>query len=97
MKPPLRIAVLECDTPLPKIYDKYGGYGPIFKLLLEKGADALKRPDISSQTGLEVSYFDVVGKQEYPNLNAVDAVLLTGSSRLLPGSPYMSHTQAKED
>ncbi|KAL9091179.1 MAG: hypothetical protein Q9159_001596 [Coniocarpon cinnabarinum] len=79
MKTPLRIAILECDTPLPDVKKKYGGYGPIFKTLLEKGADALQRPDISSKTGLETTYFDVVTKQEYPNVDDIDAVLLTGS------------------
>ena len=82
MKLSLRIAVLECDTPLPQIKEKYGGYGPIFKIFLEKGADALQIPNVSSKQGLEVSYFDVVNKQEYPDLDDADAVLLTGSSRL---------------
>jgi hypothetical protein len=51
MKPPLRIAILECDTPLEGTRTKY-----------------------------ELSVFDVVSKQEYPDLDKIDAVLLTGSS-----------------
>ena len=82
MRPPLRIAILECDTPIDGVREKYGGYGNIFKILLEKGADALGQPDVvSSKKGLEVTWYDVVTKQEYPRLDDIDAVLLTGSSR----------------
>ena len=88
MKPPLRIAILECDTPVPNVQRKYGGYGPIFKSLLERGADALGEPDlISSKQGMDITYFDVV-QQEYPKLEDIDAVLLTGSSEHL--SPMRS-------
>ncbi|KAF2659080.1 class I glutamine amidotransferase-like protein [Lophiostoma macrostomum CBS 122681] len=80
MKPPLRIAILECDTPLLETKSKYGGYGGVFKALLEAAADALDQPDlISSKKGLELSTFDVVSKQEYPELDDIDAVLMTGS------------------
>ncbi|KAF2188203.1 class I glutamine amidotransferase-like protein [Zopfia rhizophila CBS 207.26] len=80
MKPPLRIAILECDTPLDQTRAKYGGYGNVFKALLEAGADALRQPDlISSKKGLRLSNFDVVNEQKYPELDQIDAVLLTGS------------------
>ena len=84
MKPPLRIAILECDTPLDSVREKYGGYGAIFKNLLERGIDAIGQPDvITSKRGLDVTYYDVVTKQEYPKLETIDAVLLTGSSEHL--------------
>ncbi|KAF2747842.1 class I glutamine amidotransferase-like protein [Sporormia fimetaria CBS 119925] len=80
MKTPLRIAILECDTPLTKTREKYGGYGGVFKDLLSRAADALTIPDmISSNKGLEFSVYDVVNKQEYPDLESIDAVLLSGS------------------
>lgn len=81
MRPPLRIAILETDTPVPKVDEKYGGYGGVFTALLKAGADALGEPGLSSKEGLEISAYDVVNKQEYPKLDDVDAVLLTGSSR----------------
>lgn len=88
MRPPLRIAILECDTPVDGVRAKYGGYGGVFKSLLHKAADALQQPDvISAEKGLELSNFDVVNKQEYPDLETIDAVLLTGSSRSI--SPLM--------
>ena len=81
MKPPLRIAILECDTPLPQTKAKYGGYGGVFQVLLEAGADALGDPDlISSKKGLDISKWDVVNEDLYPNLEDIDAILITGSS-----------------
>ncbi|KAJ9644671.1 hypothetical protein H2199_003634 [Coniosporium tulheliwenetii] len=80
MKPPLRIAILECDTPLTRTKSKYGGYGGVFKSLLEAGADALGQPDlVSSKKGLDITTYDVVNEERYPTLENVDAVLISGS------------------
>jgi hypothetical protein len=77
--PLLRIAVLECDTPLTGTAAKYGGYGGVFKALLSAGADGLNHPHISSKHGLVLTNFDVVEAQEYPDLDDIDAILITGS------------------
>jgi hypothetical protein len=77
MKTPLRIAILECDTPLPDIVAKYGRYDRIFSTLIEKAAEGL---GLSPKKDLVLSGFDVVDKQEYPNLEDIDAVLISGSS-----------------
>ncbi|KAI9795646.1 MAG: hypothetical protein M1833_006886 [Piccolia ochrophora] len=80
MQPPLRIAILECDTPLDGTRAKYGGYGGVFTALLRAGADALNEPDvISSDKGLEISKWDVVNERQYPELNDIDGILITGS------------------
>lgn len=82
MRPPFRIAILECDTPLTQTREKYGGYGGVFTALLKAGADGLNQPDlISSKDGLDLSSYDVVTKQEYPDLDSIDAVLITGSRK----------------
>jgi len=79
-KLPLRIAILECDTPLDKTRAKYRGYGGVFKQMLERSADALKYPGLSSKQGMEISSFNIEHYPAlYPNLNDFDAVLLTGS------------------
>lgn len=81
--PPLRIAILECDTPVEKVNNKYGGYRGVFSLLLRESAAALGQPDkLDPETGLEFSGWDVVTAQEYPNLEDVDAIVLSGSSEL---------------
>ena len=82
MKGPLRIAVLECDEPIGKTKEKYGGYGNLFKELLNAGADKVAEKDGVGRPELEVSKYDVVKTESYPQLEDVDAVLLTGSSML---------------
>lgn len=81
MKPPLRIAILECDTPPDDIVAKYGKYGKVFRTLLETAADDLK-PGFS-KNDLDLSAYDVVTEQNYPDFENIDAVLISGSSRLL--------------
>ncbi|KAF7596366.1 hypothetical protein BBP40_002110 [Aspergillus hancockii] len=77
MRPPLRIAVLECDTPVENVHAKYTGYHGVFSRLLRQSANALGSLD--PETGLDITRWDVVLKQEYPRLNDVDVILLTGS------------------
>lgn len=77
MKTPLRIAILECDTPPAAVVEKYGRYDRIFTTLLETAAEEL---GLYPKQDLELSAFDVVTAQEYPDLEKVDAVLISGSS-----------------
>ncbi|KXG47554.1 Glutamine amidotransferase type 1 [Penicillium griseofulvum] len=80
MHPPLRIAVLECDTPLEKINRRYNGYGGVFRVLLNASAKALNQPErLDPESGLEITAWDIVNDDKYPKLEDVDAVLLTGS------------------
>jgi len=79
MKPPLRIAILEADTPPDDIVVRFGRYGKVFRTLLENAADNLGKPGFSKDD-LELSAYDVVSEQKYPELDDVDAVLITGSS-----------------
>lgn len=77
--PPLRIAVLECDTPVGRTKEKYGGYGNLFKELLSNGAKLLQEKG-EGEVELDITKYDVVNQEVYPELENVDAVLLTGSS-----------------
>lgn len=77
MKTPLRIAILQCDTPPPDVVALYGAYDRIFTTLLEKAAEGI---GLDPKKDLELSAFEVVTKQEYPELDSVDAVLISGSS-----------------
>jgi GMP synthase-like glutamine amidotransferase len=76
-QPPLRIAILECDTPLQNTNLKYGGYGGVFTSLLHKAATSLTPP--LSTSDLDITKFDVVTAQEYPSLSSIDAILISGS------------------
>jgi hypothetical protein len=81
-KLPLRIAVLECDTPLDATKARYGGYGPVYKQWLSRGADALQYPNLSSDTGLEFTFHDIqLHDAVYPKFEDIDAILMTGSSK----------------
>ena len=59
---------------------KYGGYGGVFEALLRSGAKALDRPEkVDPDSGLEISKWNVM-EDRYPELEDIDAILLTGSS-----------------
>jgi hypothetical protein len=73
--------MLECDTPLPKTSARYHGYGGVFEALLKAGAQDLGRPDPHS--GLQISRYQVeLHPEDYPNLQDIDAILITGSSTI---------------
>lgn len=75
---PLRLAVLEADTPLPNTNAKYHGYGGVFTDLFRRAV----APD-PLHAHLDIAAYDVVGGPPgaacYPDLAAVDAVLISGS------------------
>lgn len=84
---PLRIAVLETD----QIFPERNGYGGLYTALLHDGADAIGWP----RDRLQISAWDVVNARgegesesvaEYPRLEDVDAVLISGSSECLSAS-----------
>ncbi|KAH8658037.1 Aldehyde/histidinol dehydrogenase [Xylariales sp. PMI_506] len=74
---PVRIAVLECDVPVPAVQASRGSYGDVFRDLLEKGLCGLRSEGEGVQ--LELTKWDVVTAQSYPDIENVDALLLTGS------------------
>lgn len=79
----LRIAILECDTPIPPIKEQLGGYGDIFTRLLNKGLEASQ--DVTVEFA-EISKWHVVDNPVYPDPNEYDAFLLSGSSMYLNSS-----------
>lgn len=86
--PPLRIAVLECDSPIGHTKEKYGGYGNMFEELLLKGVEKVRKQQGDGKSGgevpdLDVRKFNVVDEEVYPDLEGVDAVLVSGSRECL--------------
>jgi GMP synthase-like glutamine amidotransferase len=76
---PLRLAILLNDTPQPKTDARMGGYGGVFKALLNASAQLLGRRDLED-LGVSVTVHDVVNDlNSYPALDDIDALLLTGS------------------
>ena len=77
---PLRLAILETDTPQPKTNARYGGYGGVFSALLASAALGLDPPQEDLSRLVTVTAHDVVHDLgSYPELGDVDALLLTGS------------------
>ncbi|KEF53936.1 uncharacterized protein A1O9_09731 [Exophiala aquamarina CBS 119918] len=77
---PLRIAILECDTPLPATKKEFQGYGGVFEFLLRTGAKALDRADFDADTGFEFTRWQVeLEPEKYPDPENIDAILITGS------------------
>ncbi|KAM0347850.1 hypothetical protein HYE67_003215 [Fusarium culmorum] len=73
--PPLRLAILEADTPQPQTRDRYGGYTGVFTALLEAAAKPKKLSELVSIKG-----YDVVNElHSYPAIEDIDAILITGS------------------
>lgn len=80
MSSTVSIAVLECDEPVGETRRRYGGFGNLFRELLEAGAANAELDGTIRPTSVLVSKYDVVHAMEYPDLASIDAVLLTGSS-----------------
>ncbi|KAI5919819.1 class I glutamine amidotransferase-like protein [Camillea tinctor] len=75
---PIRLAILEADTPVPDIKSKYGTYGQVFKYLFKRACDP---QPLDSQLAIEA--YNVVGDESnlpvYPKLGDIDAILITGA------------------
>ena len=84
----LNIAVLECDTPIPAVQERYGSYGDIFERFLRRSLSLCET--VPDDVDLVVSKWPVVVNQRYPCLEDVDAILLTGSSTP-PSLTYISY------
>ncbi|KAE8355059.1 class I glutamine amidotransferase-like protein [Aspergillus coremiiformis] len=71
----IRVAVLECDTPIDPVKARYGTYGDIFHRLLTTSLRELEVADAEIQT----TNWDVVNESVFPKPEEFDALLLTGS------------------
>ncbi|KAI5861955.1 class I glutamine amidotransferase-like protein [Durotheca rogersii] len=77
--PPVRLAVLEADTPVPGAKAKFGSYGGVFKHLFERACASLS-PPVPLSSLLELSSHDVVNDlSSYPDPATIDAILITGA------------------
>lgn len=79
MRQGTRLAILECDTPLPGTKERYGGYGGVFKNLLNSGAKLEGFGDVAEVLDISTHQIEL-DPDIYPDMNSVDALLITGSS-----------------
>jgi hypothetical protein len=75
---PLKIAILDCDIPVPNVYAAHNHYSDIFASLLRDAA--AQNPEFA---GLELEFtrYDSVRGEEpsHSELQKLDGVLITGS------------------
>jgi hypothetical protein len=74
--PPLRLAILEADSPVPAANEKYGGYFGVFKHLFARAVSPAPLESELTLTGHDVVHHP---DSAYPSLDDVDAILITGS------------------
>ncbi|KAI1434490.1 putative class I glutamine amidotransferase [Xylaria sp. CBS 124048] len=78
-KTPIRLAILEADTPIAGIAATYQSYGGVFKHLFKRACASLPRP-VPLESELSLSAHDVVNDlTSYPDPDTIDAILITGS------------------
>jgi hypothetical protein len=77
----LRIAILECDALAGDIKKECGSLGELYAKFLETAASKLGESGLYERPDIELSYYDVVEKQEYPDVEKIDAVFLSGSRK----------------
>ncbi|EAQ87719.1 hypothetical protein CHGG_04338 [Chaetomium globosum CBS 148.51] len=73
---PLRLAILEADTPVPAANERYGGYFGVFKHLFTRAVAPAPLESELILTGHNVVHNPSTA---YPNLEDVDAILISGS------------------
>lgn len=90
----VRIALLLCDTPLPKVQQELGfsTYHPVFASHLQDTLTSFPDKEKVKDVELVVEGFDVVHKQEYPADDLLrnghyDAVMMTGAGELVSPLP----------
>jgi len=74
-----RLAILECETPLPRAKASRGSFGTIFERLFTLGLQNLGNE--ATHAKLQVSKWDVVAGK-YPQPDEFDGIVLTGSCTL---------------
>ncbi|RKF80615.1 putative glutamine amidotransferase-like protein C13C5.04 [Golovinomyces cichoracearum] len=72
---PKRIAILKCGTLSAEAREKYTDYYNLFKMLLESAAERMNCPGC-----IETFCFDPREDTNWPVLDEIDAVLITGST-----------------
>lgn len=73
---PIRIAIIDCDPLIESIRKSYGDYGGVIRAFLHAGAEHIGLPFDE----LHLTVWSVKERQEYPALEEVDCILISGSS-----------------
>lgn len=76
---PIRLAILEADTPVAGVKAKYQSYGGVFTHMFNRACNSLPHPT-SLESQLTLSAHQIVDDlNAYPDPESIDAILITGS------------------
>ena len=79
----IHVAILVCDTPIKPVLRKYGDYFAMFRDLLRQGFNDLDLSEKEfNEIKVEFSEHQMVETNRFPYLENIDAVVITGSSKL---------------
>ena len=79
----LKIAILSCDTPVESVLKRYGDYFVIYKDILSRAFNELNQcQEAFDNVSVTFTEHDMVKMEAFPDPSSVDAVIMTGSSKL---------------
>ena len=76
----LRLALLICDTPIPNVLEHEGDYNEVYHSYLRRSLDVYQK-DNAQKVDFQLDGYDVRFKEEYPNLDEYDGIVITGSGQ----------------
>jgi len=79
MSAKLRLALLICDRPIPNVIEREGDYYDIYGNYLRRSLDVYQK-ESGNRKDFQLDGYDVRFKDEYPNLDDYDGIVITGSS-----------------
>lgn len=89
----LRLALLICDTPIPNVLEHEGNYNEVYHSYLRRSLDVYQKDSVQ-KIDFQLDGFDVRFKEEYPNLDEYDGIVITGSGQF---SARFAEASRRED
>lgn len=78
MSTKLRLALLICDRPIPNVIEREGDYHDVYGNYLRRSLDVYQK-ESGNRIDFQLDGYDVRFKDEYPNLDDYDGIVITGS------------------
>ena len=74
----LRLALLICDKPIPNVLEHEGDYNVVYGSYLRRSLDVYQK-ESNRKIDFQLDGYEVRFKEEYPNLDDYDGIVITGS------------------
>jgi len=79
MSTKLRLALLICDKPIPNVLEHEGDYNIVYGTYLRRSLDMYQQ-ESDQKIDFQLDGYEVRFKEEYPNLDDYDGIVITGSA-----------------